>query len=760
MKKSKKTGNGKKWKNQMALMLGAFLLAGSLSGCGQKNESAQHQDPAVGESGEEVQKGAYLETEVPMTGIPEDVTVKQLYTVDDKIRLVTAVEEGEGFKLQEWELQGDSFAEVTQPWLTEFVVPAETWADMKLMEDGNGIQYLFCNLLDDERDAYAGALWRSDGDGVKEITPEKWTTYDDQWGSYEYIQGIAALENGTLAVKSYTFADRISGEDGSVLDSQPVSDSYGEDMITDGKNVYVLSLGASATVSGMERWAGGSLKDATKIPFGQTSSYGVQFCALPDGTLYSADADGIFCCEPEAEDWKKLISGQETSFSLSGCWCTDLTALQDGRIYALFQEEGDVAKLLKYEYDPEAMPVVRTVLNLYAVEESTLLQNAAAMYHKAHPEVLIELQFAYNEEDKYSGETLDYSTVFQQVNTMLMGSEAPDILVMDHLDKDSFIQKGLLADVYDVVKPLEEDGTLLSNIMGAYLKEDGTQYVVPLQFGFNIALGRDISGMDMTSMQSLATFLNGKQESYMGPRTVTELVDQFYPYFCASIVKDKELDREALSEYLKSLKQIGDNCGIIEKRSSNERDADSRAYNKWDLAYRAKFAIEEDKGFLDSMYILAMADYIKGDFTAFENAFVPYIEMGISAQSEYQDVAKDFLAFCLSEEVQGRDYYSGYPVNALSLEMLGTQTDNSNLSAVTDIEVGDGMSEMFYIDPVSLEKAQELIKLCKGLDHPVKEDSKIREVLIENLLPYFQGNQSLEDTIDKIENGLRMYLAE
>lgn len=739
-----------KWKRGLALLTGTLLLAGSLSGCGQRGTSGNTGNLGVGMA----DRGAWLEKEATLTGIPEDVTPKQLYTIDNKVHLVSTTDETEGFRLREWELQEDAFTEVTQGWMTDFVIPGQTWTDFILMQDGNGVQYLYYSLYDSEADSSRGYLWRGEGGEAKEITPEKWTVPNEEYGIYEYITGIAALNNGTLVATSFLSADRINGEDGGVLDSTPVTGYYDGRMVSDGENVYLLSSGMTGNIEAVEKWAGGSMKDAVTIPLGQSSLSGPKLCALPDGTLISADSEGIFKCEAGTEDWKKLIAGMETSFSLSSTWCTSMTTLQDGRIYALFQEEGGIRKLLMYEYDPEAVPVVSTVLKLYAVEESYLIQNAAALYHREHPDVLIEVECAYSREDRYSGEAMDYNTVQQQINTMLMGSEAPDILVLDHLNKDSYTEKGLLAEIQDITAPMEEKGELFSNIMGAYHTEDGKQYIVPMQFGFSLATGRDISEQDMASMQTLGTFLSGKSESYMGSRTVAELVDLFYPYFCGNMVENKELNKEVLAEYLKALKQIADNSGIIEKRDKNER-----AYNMWELASVAKFAIEDSDGFNGSMFPLAIADYIKGDFTAFENTFIPYVEMGISTKSEYQDVAKDFIAFCLSEEVQGQDYYIGYPINVGCMETLA-EADRSDYAAETMIDIGDGASEIFQIGAYPLETAQKLVELCKGLDRPWQEDAKIREVLIDVLPGYLQGSQSLEETLDKIEGGLKMYLAE
>lgn len=732
---------------RLALLVGTMLLAGNLLGCGQRG--GNHADSGIVQ-----EKGAWMEREAALTGIPEDITPKQLYTIDDKVHLVTTADAQEGFRLQEWELQKDAFTEVTQGWMTDFVIPGETWREFILMQDGNGVQYLYYSLYDSEADSSRGYLWRGEGGEVKEITPEKWTVPDEEYGIYEYITGIAALNNGTLVATSFFSADRINGEDGGVLDSTPVTGYYDGRMVSDGENVYLLSAGMTGNIEAVEKWPGGSMKDAVTIPLGQSSLSGPKLCALPDGTLISADSEGIFRCEAGTEDWKKLIAGMETSFSLSSTWCTSITALQDGRIYALFQEDGGIRKLLMYEYDPEAVPVVSTVLKLYAVEESYLIQNAAALYHREHPDVLIEVECAYSREDRYSDVPMDYNTVQQQINTMLMGSEAPDILVLDHLNKDSYMEKGLLAEIQDIIAPMEEKGELFSNIMGAYHTADGKQYIVPMQFGFSLATGRDISEQDMASMKTLGTFLSGKGESYMGPRTVAELVDLFYPYFCGNMVENKELNKEVLAEYLKALKQIADNSGIIEKRDKNER-----GYNMWELASVAKFAIEDSDGFNGSMFPLAIADYIKGDFTAFENTFIPYVEMGVSSKSEYQDIAKDFIAFCLSEEVQGQDYYIGYPINAGCMEKLA-EADRSDYAAETMIDIGDGASEIFQIGAYPPETAQKLVELCKGLDRPRQEDAKIREVLIEALPQYLQGTQSLEETLDKIEGGLKMYLAE
>ena len=133
--------------------------------------------------------------------------------------------------------------------------------------------------------------------------------------------------------------------------------------------------------------------------------------------------------------------------------------------------------------------------------------------------------------------------------------------------------------------------------------------------------------------------------------------------------------------------------------------------------------------------------------------------MGICAKSNYQDTARDFLRFVLSDAVQETDYYSGFPVNAACLEIQAA-ADRTENSAETSIRTEDGGEINFRVEPYPQETAKKLLDLCRGLNKPVGEDAKIREVLTENLGEYLSGQGTLEDAVAKIEAGLKMYLAE
>ena len=755
----------------LAGMVATALFTGMLGGCGKAGQESGSNGGSsgngIGGNGSsssasadggnaEQKKGMYVEKQETLPEGLSGWAVVQMYKAEDKLRLLAMKQDGDRTVLSQWEKQDSGFTEVTPGWFASMELPATDWMEIGIAQGEGDRQYLYTGYTAEGEDAFKTRLWKGEGDAVQEITPQQWTVPDENYGGYEMVTGLAALDNGTLAALSYSSVQLLSGEDGSVLENEQPAAVYEGGVVTDGTTVYLC------TGEQIEKRKDGRSAGAETIPYpGNTGSDGsivvggagsLVLDILSNGTLLGAMDTGIYrLAAGDAQgQWEKLAEGMETDFALTDYWCTDFVALEDGSIYALFQADGEM-KLNRYEYDPDAVSEVKEVLKLYTVYENPLLKQAATMYHKAHPEVLISIEYEY---PQYYYETPDYDAVYQKLNTMLMGDGAPDIVVMDHLKMDSYADKGLLADINEVVKPLEEEGKLLSNITGVYLREDGKRYVVPLQFGFYMAMGRDITVEDMSSMEALAGFLAGVDSSYLGERTVAELVDEFYPYFCDEIVSNKQLDREAMGKYLDYLKAIGDNCGIIASRPEDKLMA-----GMWELASEAKLAVNKVAGFIDCMFPMSMVDYIKGDYTAFENRFDPSAQMGICSKTGHMDTAKDFLKFALSEEVQDVDSYNGFPVNRASLKKLAAK-DRSQFSAATMIMGDDGSYLEFDSKAYPQETADALAALCETLDKPVKEDSKIREVLIECLGGFLDGSQSKEDTVQKIEDGLKMYLAE
>ena len=731
---------------KLAAVMAAVLLGSVLTGCQKGPETGQSETPS--------EKGRYVEKEMELPDGVEVAEIAQIYRQDGRLHLLVKKDNSGTASFHEWELSDGSFQEVTQEWLKQISFPYKEYGSDKLLRGKDGAGYLFAAYEESEELGYMGHLWKSaDGSAVEEITPESWTVPDEQYGYYNYPQDIILLDNGMLVGNMYWKQEFYQAADGSFVKEVTPESSYLEKIYSTGDKYYLLLMDGMGKMTGIDVWSPDQNAPEQTFEYSMQSSLSSAFLdILPDGTMVLCNGDGFLQSKTGAA-WETVIEGVDTSMSMVNIWCKGMAALEDGRFYALFGGEDGEGALMEYVYDPEAVIPETQILNVYSVVDSFLLQQAAAAFHKAHPEVVVKMETALTREDMY-GSNIDYQQIFQSLNTRLMSGNGPDVLVMDHLNMDSFMDKGLLVDIDSIVKPLEEDGTLLSNVTGAYVREDGSRYVVPLQFGLMLAVGRQVDVEQMGDIPSLAAALSQTQESLMGPQTPYELAEKFLPYFLGDIIDGKTLNKDALRTNLEYLKAIGDNCGIIASRGEEER-----AWNIWEIASKAKLAFDRSDGFNQAMTPISVANYVKGSYVPFANAFYPVLQVGIYTKAKQSDLAGEFIKFLLSDEIQNHDYYEGFPVNAKSLEFLAAK-DRSNAEAYTSIEIGEGMYEEFHIKSYSEEDAEKLMDTCRQVTKIAESDDKVLEELAAALPGYLDGTQTVEETIEKIEGGLKMYLAE
>ena len=742
----------------IALATCMAIVMGLLTGCGKKN------DLQIAASPDEVQKGRYVETELSLPEEWKDKNISQIFRSGDELHfLVAGGPEGQ-VSLEEWKLgEGDTLTEVTKDWLKALPEGKglESSDSFTLLQDTEGNQYLYGNCYRDEESSSAH-LWKETDGSALDITPQKWLEPMDMDGYrfYDTPQYVALTEDGLLVGLSYFSLDVVLAQDGSLVSSQESDSLTDSGSLSDnqwvsavGDTLYLAQADEQGSVNGllqMQLDGNNGAKAKGVIPFSQDSYSSAYFSVLGDGTVYAADADGFFRCDAGDTNWQKLLEGIDTSFSMSDQWCRDIVALSDGSVYAWFgSESGD--KIMIYRYDPDAVTEVTEELTLYTVEESFFLQQAAVQYHKQHPEILIHVDAAISMTDKYSGNA-DYQQIYQDLNTSLTSGSGPDLMVMDHLKLDTYASKGLLFNLQEILQPMEEDGTLLSNITTAYEEADGRRYAVPLQFGLLLAVGRDVQPEEMSSMDAIAKAVSGKTESYLGDRTCGELVEEFYPLIVDDILQNRQVNRDSLRPWLEDLKKIADNCGILPSRK------EGRAANIWDLGSDVKLVLQETDGFNQAMTPYAVAELLNANVVSVENAFYPKMVIGINSRSEHVEIAKDFLRFALSEELQSVDTYEGFPVNAKALETQAA-ADRSMAEAYTTYDI-DGSTAEFAIKSYSEETANHLMELCRAATLCLKEDTQIETSLTESLQAYLNGQASVEEAMDAVEGSLKMYLAE
>ena len=86
--------------------------------------------------------------------------------------------------------------------------------------------------------------------------------------------------------------------------------------------------------------------------------------------------------------------------------------------------------------------------------------------------------------------------------------------------------------------------------------------------------------------------------------------------------------------------------------------------------------------------------------------------------------------------------------------------DRSNYAAYTTIAGADGQEIGLDIEQIKAADADRLETICESLSQKTMQDAKVLEELEKAVPAYLLGRQSLDDTISKIQDGVKIYLAE
>lgn len=632
--------------------------------------------------------------------------------------------------------------------MAQLTLPADAYT-LKIRK-ADAVYYVYYDAqIDDEN--LQGFLYTCDDTGMAEVTPEGWAEKDPQYGFVDTPEDIAVTDHAVIAL-FYTKIERYDRQTLSLAESRPLEGERYEALIGMGDSYALIIDGDSGTMQGIGICPEDSIKVISQVDISSKKSGSCAADADAAGNLIVANADGLHRKAKDAGQFEDLLDGSYMSFGLSDSWCRGMTSdMSDGTnevYYALFQNDQG-QKLYQYAYNPELPLKPEKELTVYTLYDQATINQAATLFQKKHPDTMVSVHVACADTDDKEAETQR-----NRLMTSLAAGDGEDVIVLSGLDDNALAKKGVLMDLSDIVTPMEENGELLQAIVDGEKAADGKQQILPVRFALPLLLSKEKRASEMTDLAALAKAAEQTDGSLLGTFTGEDLVETFAPYFMPDIIKDKQLDTEKLRTVLQELQTIAAHCDMVEKYKKGER-----ASNEWDLPSAMQAVLCQISGFNDAMFDLAIINLVKGDYTSFENAYIPTVEIGVNANTKQADLAKEFAAFVMSREVQDGDFYDGFPVNKESLHMQ-VSLDRSDYAAYTTIEGADGQEIGLDIEPIKAADADKLEALCDSLSKKTVKDAKVLEELKKSVPDYLLGRQSLDDTISKIQDGVKIYLAE
>lgn len=501
-----------------------------------------------------------------------------------------------------------------------------------------------------------------------------------------------------------------------------------------------------------------------------------------ENILYVAGEKGLHRHVIGGNAMELVIDGNLSSFGNPSVSIVSMLPLENNEFLALFNR----GKLTRFTYDPNVPTMPASSLKVYSLTEQSEVRQAIAQFQTANPDVFVEYEVGMEGMDAATRED-----AVKNLNTRIMAGQGPDVLILDNLPIDSYVEKGMLLDLSSHVKGMTGDGKLLSNIVEGFTS-DGKLYMLPMLFQVPVISGKreDIQKVsDLASLAQLTETLRKENEGkeIIGCFSPEAAVAWFLPV-CAPALLEGGINEELLADYLTQVKRIYDSNGeglpqqikgLYDYRRELFRSViyDASNYSRIGLSFMEY--IGGDNVLMAGM-LQGYSDYqenrsitrVKGrEDTEIKlmkgynsEMFYPLVMAGVSATSSDTEQALAFWDTLMSSQVQSL-LYDGFPVNEEAWETVFYRDWNR------EVEPGDvvgsygslredGTSYSGNIYSLYEEEIQQLREMLYSVRTPYLCDPTVKQVLVDAGASYLNGLDSLDAVIKQIKSRISLYMAE
>lgn len=534
----------KYWRKRIVYMMAIMLSAGGIAG-------NMGSEIVLAEEKEKV-KGRYAEQKLSLPEenckavidicFLEDGTMRIAYR-DSEAKLKTADSKDQG---KSWETPRDLWEEFGK---SEKAEPMT----VNLSKDG-GI-FSSWNCLEGENTFLAVYL------SAEETKKEFDLTLMPEGQGYVYKSQFSP--SGNILLMGDKFLCEISREDGRLIRTYE-SGGYVTDFGIAGNQLLVF---ADDTIHYYSAKTGDPLPEETvftehlQMESGENTEEVVSsrvFTGMGEQGILYVSKKGIYVYNLGGSVVEQLLSeGYLTGIS-SKTELMDVETDADGNIYLAVSDrysDNPTGMLLKYGYDKEQEAVPGTELDIYMLKRDTHMEQMISLFQKEYPDISVTVQEGMTGEDGVTA-----TDAMKNLNTEIMSGEGPDVLLMDNLDAENYIERGMLEDISGIM----EKAGILENIQKAYEEEDGSIYCMPVRFGIPILAGGSGEIDNAVNLEKIADMTEKYENQYSDsffPAYQTRwpgVMLRFFGEISASewMKKDRTLDAEKVKDFFQQVNRI------------------------------------------------------------------------------------------------------------------------------------------------------------------------------------------------------------
>lgn len=519
-----------------------------------------------------------------------------------------------------------------------------------------------------------------------------------------------------------------------------------------------------------------------------TSIYPALFLAGDEkDSLFYVDDSGIYRYAFGGSVVEQIVDGGLNSINSPDTGLLDMAKDSQGRFYLVVRDysSGDEKpRILRYEYSKDVSTVPDTELTVYSLKENSFMRQAAAVFQKKYPDIYLNLETGMTGDD-----AITTTDALKNLNTEIMAGKGPDVVILDGVPEDTYVEKGMLEDLSGILTKVQETDGILENIMKPYQKEDGSIYSMPLKFAVPMVVGYQEDIDKIKDLTTLADVVEAHQEEYeimarmpMNQVYTPELLLAELADVCAGawMKKDGTLDEAAVSEFLTQANRMYQPTReMVESALGEDQTTYYYEYREMKTGVGSG-----STSVLTGNMVLALGglysasdisclysvekydDSIKGKIWngQEENCFIPIQTIGISAKADEKDAAEKFVEFLFGEEGQAIGSEEGIPVNKKVFHDADywKKGEPDEVLWVTTHSYNDGSrpETTFECKQQTEEYTEQILALCEKLDKPSGVNEFILSAITDAGAKYLKGDCSLDDAVKEVVQEVNLYLSE
>lgn len=641
-------------------------------------------------------------------------------------------------------------------------IAASEAVDMEEADDGTQV------LMMKEQNSYRHFLLRGkDGEAGEELDVPLMT--EKTGGEYRWFMDLLIDGKGNYWLREMSWNVTVLSADTleKVLNLEMPYYSSGE---SSGAKIMFKGKDGTAAIQMEEGkftlFDADSLKESGSLAFDKEGY--PQLCS--DGkNWYAVSEEGISRCQPGNDINEIIMDGSMGSFGSPLYIPVSAVTGREDDFYVLYKHSKDWTYSLKhYVYDADLTSVPETTLTIFGLSDNDTVREAIHHYQKENPDVWINFYTSGKSENEITTDDI------RTLNTELLSGNGADVLIMDGLPLDSYMEKGMLEDLTGLAEELMGNDAYMENMMMNTAQRDHKVYGLPVKFSVPVIYGDQEVQEALRSYDSLKAYLDKNPDA-----SVFGLADHgyiknimFQLYQDEMTGTDHKIDQEKLAGLLEIVGKLCENTQTESIESLNHISAEDMEevsspfenMAEWGiLKYPDAVSTNDIESVLSMLVSYKVMEQLELSPASIRNLYRPVGVMAVNQNSSQKETAEEFMKYLFSEEVQSARMDDGFPVLKSALDSRADEADSSYIKRSSMgglLKTEDGDIEIMAIGILTRDDITQLIDLSQTLTEPLKQDRIIWGIYQENAEKYLEGSIDAHEAARKIAQKADTYLAE